>query len=346
MQSAAPQPPSEATFPRALEATSFTPQERLLFRALLPCAQPLPPQSPCDWIPSVKPLPQSFPLYQRALSSGAANRFGARGRSKIYLQPLGEGVSSAVLRVCASFLRAFYVGCAIEVLPVLAVAGDRRVKARSRDHGKQYDANSILELLMPRVLRDAYALIAVSDFDIYSGTWNFLYGLAKLKQRVGVFSFARYDPHFWGDHDCTPAQRKELMEYRAAKVMLHEVGHMFGLKHCVHMACLMQGSMHDEEAHKKPLFLSLVCLRRLRANMGFSLLPRFQALAALCKSTDNPHLAPFHHWYAKAALSLEEAGAKEEVSEGKAAKAMRASSKQPLRGGLSSKEGGKKILWK
>ena len=37
-------------------------------------------------------------------------------------------------------------------------------------------------------------MIAVTDVDIYSGKWNFLYGLAKLQLRVGVFSFARYDP--------------------------------------------------------------------------------------------------------------------------------------------------------
>lgn len=85
------------------------------------------------------------------------------------------------------------------MLSSLLVKNDRRVKTRQGYYGKQYDADTILNLLVSRVPKDAYAMIAVTNFDLYGSKWNFLYGLARLKQRVGVFSFARYDPHFWGD---------------------------------------------------------------------------------------------------------------------------------------------------
>ena len=62
-----------------------------------------------------------------------------------------------------------------------------------------------------------------------------------------MFSFARYDPHFWGEgEEMKESERYKILEYRAVKVMLHEIGHMFGLKHCIYFSCLMQGSMHDE----------------------------------------------------------------------------------------------------
>ena len=34
--------------------------------------------------------------------------------------------------------------------------------------------------------------------------------------------------------------------------MTHEIGHMFGIKHCVHFNCLMNGSNHEEENDSKP----------------------------------------------------------------------------------------------
>ena len=40
----------------------------------------------------------------------------------------------------------------------------------------------------------------------------------------------------------------DTVTYRACKVMVHEVCHMFGIKHCVYFHCLMNGSNHDEEA--------------------------------------------------------------------------------------------------
>ena len=65
-------------------------------------------------------------------------------------------------------------------------------------------------------------MIAVTDSDLYGAKWNFLYGLARLKQRVGVFSFARYDPLFWGEgEELKEEERDKILEYRAVKVMLH-----------------------------------------------------------------------------------------------------------------------------
>ena len=34
--------------------------------------------------------------------------------------------------------------------------------------------------------------------------------------------------------------------------MVHELGHMFGLPHCVFFSCCMNGSNHDEESQIRP----------------------------------------------------------------------------------------------
>ena len=72
--------------------------------------------------------------------------------------------------------------------------------------------------------------------DIYpKEEWNYVYGLASLFDKVGVFSFARYDPDFWKDesqHRLFEDKPWDRILSRACKVMSHEIGHMFSLKHC------------------------------------------------------------------------------------------------------------------
>ena len=42
-------------------------------------------------------------------------------------------------------------------------------------------------------------MISVTMFDIYpEDSWNYVFGLASLINRTGVFSFIRYDPEFQG----------------------------------------------------------------------------------------------------------------------------------------------------
>jgi archaemetzincin len=43
-------------------------------------------------------------------------------------------------------------------------------------------------------------MIGVCLSDLYpKDEWNFVFGLASIKGRTGVFSFARYDERFYGN---------------------------------------------------------------------------------------------------------------------------------------------------
>ena len=61
--------------------------------------------------------------------------------------------------------------------------------------------------------------------------------------------------------------------------MAHEITHMFGVRHCVHYKCLMNGSNHLEEAEKKPLYLCVICLRKLQSNIKFDIYERYLKLS-------------------------------------------------------------------
>jgi len=94
--------------------------------------------------------------------------------------------------------------------------------------------------------------------DLYpEPSWNFVFGQASLRERVGVYSFARYDSAFYGE--ARDRDYETLLLRRSCKVLAHETGHMFGLAHCIYFNCLMNGSNHLAESDRRPLHLCPVC---------------------------------------------------------------------------------------
>lgn len=56
--------------------------------------------------------------------------------------------------------------------------------------------------------------------DLYPDvSWNFVFGEASPRDRVGVYSFGRYDPRFFGQPPA--AESHELMLRRGCKVLAH-----------------------------------------------------------------------------------------------------------------------------
>lgn len=60
--------------------------------------------------------------------------------------------------------------------------------------------------------------------------------------------------------------------------MTHEIGHIFGIKHCQWLNCVMQGSNHLEESDRRPLDFCPICLRKTQSAVGFKIAERYKAL--------------------------------------------------------------------
>ena len=58
------------------------------------------------------------------------------------------------------------------------------------------------------------------------------------------------------------------MLQRCCKLLVHEVAHLLGVDHCIHFACLMNGSNHLEEAERRPFALCPLDLRKWRATVA------------------------------------------------------------------------------
>ena len=119
-----------------------------------------------------------------------------------------------------------------------------------------------------RVPKDAYCVMGITLKDIYPGeNCNFVYGWAKYKARVGIFSFFRWDEYFFnGDKNAIDLK---LIRYPSMRTMVHEIGHMFAVTHCVYNRCLMNGFNDIEENYLNPLEFCPICYRKICKNIGF-----------------------------------------------------------------------------
>jgi archaemetzincin len=105
---------------------------------------------------------------------------------------------------------------------------------------------------------------------------HFVFGQASLERRVGIYSFARYDPRFYGEERPSDWQKTALR--RSCKVLAHETAHMFGIHHCTFYRCLLNGSNSLEEADTRPLDLCPIDLHKLYSSIGFDVMDRYEAL--------------------------------------------------------------------
>jgi archaemetzincin len=247
-----------------------------LQRALTPgrAFEPLAKPKPGEWLAEHHEAGQTFDQFVRSKPFTPTPR-----RNRIYLQPLGgfsEGLSPSVEKL-ETFASAFFM-MDVEVEPPLPIDGTG-IKARRNPYtgNLQMLTTDVLAFLKKRLPRDAFCALAVTMEDLYPDpSWNFVFGQASLRDRVGVFSFARYNPAFYGERPGRDIQK--ILLRRSCKVLAHETGHMFQLEHCVFFRCLMNGSNHLEESDSRPLFLCPACLRKLQYSVGFDVVERYRRL--------------------------------------------------------------------
>ena len=236
--------------------------------------RPVPAPQPHDWLANHPEIGQTYGEWL------AHDPNLPRGdRKVIYLQPLGafDEVGTARLELLKEFMGIFF---GLEVR-LRKVRGLERlgITERNNPHSgkKQYLAGDFLKVLRQRLPGDAYCLLGVTMVDLYPDPdWNFVFGMAHLKHRTGIYSLARYDNRFY-DEALEPTPEAAFL-LRCLKVMAHETGHMFNIKHEIYWHCLLNGSNHLGETDAGPIHLCPLNLRKLHHAVGFDLVDRYSKL--------------------------------------------------------------------
>ena len=233
-----------------------------------------------DWLTYHRETGQTFDEYRES----GANRPDDY-RKVIYLLPLGEfpEEESPPLAELRDYAAAFFQ-LEVRIMPAYhphaLEFGPRDNEQTGR---RQLHSPSILAWLQKRLPPDAYCLLGVTMEDLYpSPSWNYVFGQASLDERVGVYSFARYDPAFFGRG--RPASWRDTALRRSCKVLAHETAHMFGLPHCIYFDCVVNGANHLDESDAQPQHACPVCLRKLRHAAGFDPVRRYDQLRDFYRS--------------------------------------------------------------
>ncbi|KAI1116497.1 hypothetical protein F5Y14DRAFT_66847 [Nemania sp. NC0429] len=102
---------------------------------------------------------------------------------------------------------------------------------------------------------------------------------------------------------------------RVARTLVHELGHCFGMDHCVYYACNMQGTSGLAEDVRQPPYLCPVCLEKVAHAIACELQgrdqsgkedyirERYEAVAAFCESWERVGLFAGYRAWIRARLS-------------------------------------------
>ncbi|XP_023444836.2 archaemetzincin-2 [Dasypus novemcinctus] len=281
-------------------------ERRLMNEAFQPANDlfgPITLHSESDWITSHPEAPQDFEQF----FNDSARKKPSPEHCTIYIQSIGSLgntriISEKYIRWLKGYCEAFFYGLTVKLLEPIPVSATKcSFRVNDNTQNLQIHAGDILKFLKKKKPGNAFCVVGITMIDLYPrDSWNFVFGQASLTDGVGIFSFARYGSDFYSSHYGGKVKKfrktsssdysvfdnyyipeiTSILLLRSCKTLTHEIGHIFGLRHCQWLSCLMQGSNHLEEADCRPLNLCPICLRKLQCAIGFSIVERYKALVS------------------------------------------------------------------
>lgn len=123
----------------------------------------------------------------------------------------------------------------------------------------QYSSTKILRWVLQNAPADAIKIAAITDGDLFIPVLTFVFGEAQLGGKGAVVSTARLRQELNGIP--SPPQ---LFRARLIKECVHELGHTFGLTHCLSSRCVMSRSNSVLDVDAKAGDLCRDCRSRLK----------------------------------------------------------------------------------
>lgn len=119
---------------------------------------------------------------------------------------------------------------------------------------RQYNGNQLMKELDSWSSVDHIKNIGLFRVDLFNPILTYIFGQAALNGNIGIASLYRLRNEQYG-----MKKDNDLLLERFQKVVIHELGHMFGLVHCHVPPCVMRSSTYVEDIDQKSAHLCTKC---------------------------------------------------------------------------------------
>ncbi len=202
----------------------------------------------------------------------------------IYLKPIGNlnPLQKKQVELTREFLTIYFQ---LET-KVLDSISNKLIPKKARRIGNENHEQLLASFILDSLLKKEkpskkIALMGISQLDLYpKPEWNYVFGLASYVDAVGVSSIYRLQ-----DEKLT-TQNFNICLSRLLKISSHEIGHMFGLHHCLHANCNMNGSNSLEETDASVARLCSECQQKLQTSISYKNAKRLKELSDFYKKND------------------------------------------------------------
>jgi archaemetzincin len=151
--------------------------------------EPIPDSRPGDWLAEHHENGQTLDEFIQS-----DNNSPDKIRNVIYLQPIGQfrQGQSPSLDLLREYAAAYFV-MNVDILPATVIRRlDLTIRLNPYSQNRQILTGDILRNLKSNLRGNAFCVLAITMEDLYPDPrWNFVFGQASVRDRVGVFSFAR-----------------------------------------------------------------------------------------------------------------------------------------------------------
>lgn len=123
---------------------------------------------------------------------------------------------------------------------------------------KQYFSTQIIAEAMKLTDQFNGKIVLLTDVDIFVPALTFIFGEAQLNGKHSIISVCRLHEEFYSG-----VSNEKLLLERTVKETLHELGHNFGLRHCINWDCVMHASHGIEEVDIKGATFCSECVSNI-----------------------------------------------------------------------------------
>lgn len=128
---------------------------------------------------------------------------------------------------------------------------------------RQYDGNRLLRKLDAEHGRKGIKTLGLFKVDLFIPILTYIFGQAAYQGNTGIASLYRLKNELYG-----LPKDEALMSKRFLKVVLHELGHTFGLVHCHIPSCVMRPGTYIEDLDQKKPHLCPHCREEFEKYIG------------------------------------------------------------------------------